>query len=320
MAAAAALEGDLLILGVAGKMGPSLARLARRASEAAGVRRRIIGAARFTNPEVRAALERDGIETATCDALDPAALAVLPDAANVVHMVGQKFGTDQDEATTWATNVYAAGIAGERFRASRIVAFSTGNVYPLTAVASGGPRETDPTGPVGPYAQSALGREHVLGFLSRRHGTPLSILRLNYANEPRYGVLRDVADRVWRDEPIDLTMGWVNVIWQRDANAIALRAFAHCACPPFVLNVTGPEPVRVRDLAHRFGELLGRTPRFVGTESPTALLSSAAHCMELFGPPQTPLDRMIAAVAEWVRSGGPSLNRPTHYEERDGRF
>lgn len=318
--ALASLPGDILVLGAAGKMGPGLARLARRASEQAGVRRRVIGVARFAAPGVREALERDGIETIACDLLDRAAVSRLPACPNVVYMVGRKFGTADDRELTWATNVYAAALAAERFAGSRIVAFSTGNVYPLTPVASGGPREIGPTGPVGEYAESARGRERLLEFFSRRDGTPMAILRLNYAIEPRYGVVRDVADRVLRGEPVDLAMGHVNVIWQRDASAVALRAFAHCAVPPFVLNVTGPETVSIRAVATRLGELLGVAPRFAGEERETALLSNAARCHELFGPPTVPLARMIELVAEWVRRGGRGLGRPTHYEEREGRF
>ena len=269
---------------------------------------------------MREALERDGIETFACDLLDRAALDGLPDCPNVVYMVGQKFGTSGDQPLTWATNVLAAGFAAERFRASRIVAFSTGNVYPLTAVAGGGPRETDPTGPVGEYAQSALGRERILEFWSRSAGTGMVILRLNYAIEPRYGVLRDIADRVLRGEPVNLATGHVNVIWQRDANAVALRAFARCASPPLLLNVTGSEVVSVRVVATRFGELLGRAPAFVGRESGTALLSNASLCESLFGPFDTSLDQMIARVAEWMKRGGESLGKPTHFETRDGGF
>jgi nucleoside-diphosphate-sugar epimerase len=321
VAAMAALPpGDVLILGASGKMGPSLARVAVRASRQAGTPRRIIGVARFSAAGARAALERDGIEVVVADLLERDALARLPECPHVVFMVGQKFGTAQDHALTWATNVLAAALAAERFASGRIVAFSTGNVYPLTSATEGGPREADPVGPVGEYAQSALARERVLEFCARRAGTPMAILRLNYAVEPRYGVLRDVADRVLRGEPIDLAMGHVNVIWQRDACAIALRALAHCAVPPFVLNLTGTETVSVRALAERFGAIFRVQPRFTGTESGTALLSNAALCRRLFGPAETPLERMIELVADWVKRGGRGLGKPTRFEEREGRF
>lgn len=314
------LGGDLLVLGASGKMGPSLARLAVRATAEAGVPRRVIGVARFSAPGARDALERWGVETIACDLLDRDALSRLPEAPNVVYMAGQKFGTSGDQPRTWATNVLAASLAAERFAGSRLVAFSTGNVYPLSPVASGGPRETDPVGPVGEYAQSALGRERVLEFWSRRHGTPMAILRLNYAIEPRYGVLRDIADRVRRGAAIDLAMGYVNVIWQRDANAVALRALGHTASPPLVLNVTGPQATAVRDIARRFGAAFGVAPVWAGAEQSTALLSDASRCAELLGAPPTSLDDMVAAIADWMRGGGDSLGKPTHFEEREGRF
>lgn len=312
--------GDLLVLGASGKMGPSLARLAVRASARTGTKRRVLAVARFSAPGVRKALEQSGVETIAADLLDPAAVSGLPDCAHVVFMVGQKFGTAADQPLTWATNVLATALAAERFARSRIAVFSTGNVYPLTAVTGPGPRERDPVAPVGEYAQSALARERVLEYFSRLHATPMAILRLNYAVEPRYGVLRDVADRVWRGEAVDLSMGHVNVIWQRDACSVALRALGHCASPPFVLNLTGSDTVSVRRLAERFGDLFGRKVRFTGVEGDTALLSNATLCRQMFGPPEASLDQMIAMVADWVRRGGRSLGRPTHFEEREGRF
>ncbi len=315
------MEGDLLILGVSGKMGPSMASLARRACEQAGVSKRIIGASRFSNPATRQAIEALGVEAVVCDLLDRASLEQLPDCPNVLFMVGQKFGTASGkQAETWATNTYAPAIAAERFRNSRIVAFSTGNVYPFTPVAKGGPLETDPTGPVGEYAQSALGRERMFEYFSLRHGTPTAILRLNYANELRYGVLHDVAERVYERQPIDLSMGFVNVIWQRDANSVALRAFAHCASPPLVINLTGVETLSVRTMAERFGAVWGIQPVFEGREQENALLSNARRCEQTFGPPQVSVDQMVEWIAAWVARGGRSLGKPTHYEERKGAF
>lgn len=320
VAAAGDLVGEVLVLGCGGKMGPSLVRLLHRALRESGGAGRVVGVARFSQPGVRQALESDGIATIACDLLHAEALTSLPDAPNVLLMAGHKFGTTTDPAATWATNTLLPALVARRFAGARLVTLSTGNVYPLTPVTSGGPTEADPLGPVGEYAQSALGRERVLTYLARRHATPMAILRLNYAVEPRYGVLRDIADRVRRGDAIDLTMGHVNVIWQRDANAIAIRAFAHCAVPPFVLNVTGPEVLAVRDLATRLGRRFGITPVFTGSEQPTALLSNAARCHALFGPPPTPVDEMIERVAAWIERGGRSLGRPTHYEEREGRF
>jgi len=320
VAAVGTLRGTLAVLGASGKMGPTLARLALRAAEAAGAELRVVAISRFREPGVRDDLTARGAEAVTADLTDPTAYDRLPDAEQVVFMVGHKFGSSADPARTWATNVLAPAYAAERYAGARIVAFSTGNVYPLTPVASGGATEAEAPDPVGEYAWSALARERVLTHEAQRHRTPLALLRLNYAVEPRYGVLRDIADRVYRGEPIDLTMGHVNVIWQRDANAIALRALAHAAVPPFVLNVTGSETLAVRSLAEQFGHRFGRAPSFTGHAGTTALLSNAARCHELFGPPSMRIEAMLDAVAEWVLAGGRSLGRPTHYEEREGRF
>ena len=260
--------GDgLLILGAGGKMGPSLARLARRAAEQAGVNCRIVAVARFTRAGVEEALRADGIETIRCDLFDAAQVAALPELPNLVFMAGQKFGTAANAPQTWAVNAYLPGVVATRFPAARIVAYSTGNVYPLSDARGEGPAEADPTGPVGEYAQSALARERVLEFFSRTQPTAMAILRLNYAIEPRYGVLRDLADRIMAREPIDLAMGRVNLIWQRDANAIALGAFAHCASPPLVLNLTGRPAHGVRWLAEELGRRLGRRPLVPGSGS-----------------------------------------------------
>jgi nucleoside-diphosphate-sugar epimerase len=318
--ALANMEGDLLILGVSGKMGPSLATLAQRALKQSGGTKRILGAARFSDPSVRKQIESQGVETLVCDLLDRSAVEALPDCPNILFMAGQKFGTSGKQSLTWATNTYAAAIAAERFRHSRIVAFSTGNVYPFTPVAKGGPVESDPTGPVGEYAQSALGRERMFEHFSLRNGTPVAILRLNYANELRYGVLHDIAERVLERRPIDLSMGYVNVIWQRDANSVALRSFAHCASPAFVLNLTGVETLAVRELGERFGKVLGVKPVFEGSESENALLNNAQRCEQLFGPPEVSVDQMVEWIAAWVSRGGRSLGKPTHYEERQGAF
>lgn len=318
--AMARLEGDLLILGVAGKMGPSLARLAVRATRAAGVGRRVIGVARFSDHAVRESLERDGITTIAADLSEPAALAALPDVRNVVYMVGQKFGTTGDAARTWAVNAFLPGLVAARYASSRIVTFSTGNVYPFSDATTAGPDESAALDPVGEYAQSAVARERVLEFFSRRHGTPMAILRLNYAIEPRYGVLRDLADTVWAGRTVDVSMGFVNVIWQRDANAIALQAFAHCDSPPFVLNLTGRPAQSVRWIAEQFGRRLGKSPLILGVESRQALLSNAARCESLFGRAPVPIDEMIDRVAAWVVQGGRSLGKPTQFTERGGRF
>ena len=314
------LDDDILVLGVGGKMGPTLALLARRAAERAGVPRRITGVARFSSREVQGQLEEWGIETIRADLLHRPDVESLPDARNVVFMAGQKFGTSSAPSATWAANAYMPTLVAERYHRSRIVAFSSGNVYPLSDAAGRGPTEACSPEPVGEYAQSVLGRERLFEHFSGHFGTPAAIMRLNYAVEPRYGVLRDIADKVFASLPVDLAMGHVNVIWQRDANSIALRLLEKCSSPPFVLNVTGPERLSVRALAERFGSAFGVRPVFRGSEEPTALLSDASHCRSLFGPPSVRLEEMVGRVAEWVRRGGAGLGKPTHFEERDGRF
>lgn len=314
------LEGDLVVLGVGGKMGPSLARMARRASEEAGGRRRIIGVARFSSGGLEAALQQQGIETVRCDLLDEAAVQRLPDAPNVLYLAGMKFGATGQEALTWAMNTHLPAIMCRKYARSRIVAFSTGNVYGLAPAARGGSREPDVPAPVGEYAMSCLGRERMFEHFSRAQGTRVALLRLNYACDLRYGVLVDLAQKVLAGAPVDLGMSWFNTIWQGDANAMTLRCFEHVSSPPLVLNLTGPEVLNVRETCERLGKLLGRAPVFTGAESPTALLSDAEQAFGLFGRPQVDAGRLIEWVAAWVRRGGPTLNKPTHFESRDGRF
>ena len=318
----AALDGDLMVLGVAGKMGPTLARMARRAFEAAGQKtRRVIGVARFSEAGTRPRLEAYGVETIGCDMTDPHQLQTLPNVANIVFMAARKFGSMGNEPLTWAINTYLPGRIAERFRDSRIACFSTGNVYPLTPVGSGGPTERDPVAPLGEYAQSCLGRERMFQHFSAQYGTLGTILRLNYAVELRYGVLADVARKVHAGATIDLAMGHANVIWQGDANAIALRSLRLAQSMPYILNTTGPEIVSVRWLAERFAELLGRKPpTFTGTESTHALLNNASHCHGIFGLPTVTLEQMLPWVAHWVASGGRDLNKPTKFQVRDGKF
>ncbi len=318
--AARALDGDLLVVGASGKMGPSLVRLACRARAAAGNPGRVLAAARFADPVTRNAVAEAGAEIIAVDLLEPGAVERLPDVPNVVYMVGHKFGTEGDQGATWAINAMVAADTFRRYRHSRLVVFSTGNIYPLSRVDLPGPVEDDPPGPVGEYAQSALARERLAAFASRRWGTRMAILRINYAVEPRYGVLHDIARRVHAGAPVDLRMGYVNLIWQRDANAIALRAIPDCASPPFVLNLTGPEAFAVRDIAERFARRFGTEPHFAGEEARTALLSNAALAMARYGPPSLDLDTMVDLVAGWVEAGGRSLGKPTHFEEREGRF
>jgi len=316
-----AIDGDILILGAGGKMGPSLAKLARRAADLAGRPRRIIAVSRFSNPALRAELLEHRIETIASDLLEPDALNFLPDIPNVVFMAARKFGTSGDEHLTWAMNTYLPGLVAERFRHSRIVTFSTGNVYPLLPVSQGGAVETIPVHPIGEYAQSALGRERMFQYASARWGTKIAVLRLNYAVELRYGVLVDIGRAVFAQRPISLRMPYVNVIWQGDANSWCLRSFAYCQSPPFILNVTGPETLCVREIAVEFGHRLGVEPTFLSdANDSTSLLSNASKANGLFGNPSVTSTDMIAWIAEWIMQGGATLNKPTHFQSRDGKF
>ena len=319
-AAMAGLEGDLLVLGAGGKMGPSLVRLARRAADKAGVAKRILAVARFTDRDLAAQLESRGIETIAADLLGPGTLQKLPDAPNVIFMAARKFGTTGSEHLTWAMNTYLPGLVAERYRRSRIVTFSTGNVYPLSPVTEGGSLESTPADPAGEYAQSVLGRERMFEYASSRWGTPVTILRLNYAIDLRYGVLLDLGRTVFERRPVDLRMGMVNVIWQGDANSVCLRSFALCASPPEILNVTGPETLSVRSIATQFGVHFGVEPLFAGVEAATALLSNAAKAHRIFGYPAVTVGEMIEWTANWIRLGGGTHDKPTHFSVRDGKF
>jgi dTDP-4-dehydrorhamnose reductase len=319
-AAMISLPGELMVLGVGGKMGPSLARLARRACKEVGVVKRIIAVSRFSRDNLRSELEAEGIETLRCDLLNAEELAALPDVSNIIFMAARKFGTTGAEYLTWAMNTYLPGLVAERFRHSCIVAFSTGNVYPLRAATEGGASETTRLAPVGEYAQSALGRERMFEYASYRWGTRVAILRLNYAIDLRYGVLLDIARAVFEGRPVNVRMGLVNVIWQGDANRVCLRALAHCQSPPNVFNLTGPETLSVRQLAFEFGQRFGIEPILEGEEAQTALLSDAGKAHQLFGYPSVSAREMIDWTAHWIVSGGASLGKPTRFEVRDGAF
>ncbi|MBI2796747.1 MAG: NAD-dependent epimerase/dehydratase family protein [Gemmatimonadetes bacterium] len=312
--------GDVIVLGAGGKMGPSLVRMALRASTELGDGRQVIAVARWSNPAARAALSADGARVIAADLESTADVAALPDAPNVVYLAGQKFGTTDAPERTWALNTIVPGTCAERFPDSRWVAFSTGNVYPRTPVRGPHSREGDTLAPVGAYAESCVERERVLTRASAAHGTPMAIVRLNYAVDLRYGVLVDIARRVRDGEPVDVTMGWVNVIWQGDANRMALRLLAHAAAPPLVVNVTGPERLSVRELAEHAGARFGIAADIRGNEAPDALLGDTARLQSLLGLPGVNARLLMEWVASWLERRMPLLGKPTQFEVRDGRY
>ena len=315
--ALAHIHGDIIVLGAGGKMGPSLARMARRCD----ARRRVIAVARWTDATKASALEAHGVETMRADLLDMRALAALPDAPNVIFMAGQKFGTTGSPAATWAMNAAVPAFVSERYAGSRIVVFSTGNVYPLSRAERGGSLEEDPLLPIGEYASSCLARERIFTAASARHGSPLAIVRLNYAHDLRYGVLTDIAARIVRGDAIDLGMSCVNVIWQGDANALALASLVHASAPdPYIVNIAGRAVRRTRELSQALGARLGIAPVFTGEEAADALLSNSARMTALLPDPLLPVETLMDWVADWIRAGRPLLGKPTGFERRDGRF
>lgn len=314
------IEGDIMILGAGGKIGPSIARLTMQAIERAGLDKRVIAVSRFSEEGLVDQLNAEGIETIVANILDDTQLQDLPEVENVLYLAGQKFGTSSNEPYTWAMNTYLPGRVAEKFRKSRIVVYSTGNVYPFTPVGSGGATEETRTDPVGEYGQSCLGRERMFQYFSSVYGTPILLYRLNYAIDFKYGVLLEVAKSVLNGKPLDITMGHVNVIWQGDANEMAIRSLLHCDSPPKILNITGPETVSLRWLAKEFGRIFNIEPQFTGEEQTTALLSNAAESFRLFGYPRTTLKQMIGITARWLLEGGKTINKPTHFQERRGQF
>ncbi len=314
------LDGDIIFLGIAGKIGPSLARMAKRACEAAGCNKRVIGVSRFRTDDEIKQIERYGIEVIRGDLLDKDFINSLPKVKNVFFLAGMKFGSEENLSLTWAINTYLPALVAEHFKDSRIVAYSTGCVYPLVQVTSGGSKETDRPMPSGEYAQSCLGRERMFEYGSFKNNTPVALIRLNYSVEPRYGVLVDIAMKVKNREDIDLSMGYFNVIWQGDANDVVLRALGKCGSPAKIFNITGPEILSVRDVAEEFGQLFGIQPKLVNNEADTALLSNSELAFQIFGKPGIPAKQLIKWVADWIHDGKALLGKPTHFEVRNGKY
>lgn len=314
------LQGDILFLGAGGKIGPSIARMAKRASDQAETSRRVIAVSRFSNSAIVNRLADCGVETVRADLLDPQQLQSLPDSENIVYLAGHKFGMSDNPPMTWAMNSYLPGSVMQRYRDSRVVAFSTGCVYGLTDITQAGAIETDPLRPNDEYSMSCVGRERIIEYFSKTAGTPTSILRLNYAVELRYGVLVDIAAMVLAEQPIDLKMGHCNVIWQGDANAMALSSLEYASSPAFVLNLVGPELLSVRRIAESFGEIMNKPVKFVGEESSSCLLTSGQRCQNLFGYPQVPVQTIIERTANWIAQGGTTHNKPTGFQVRDGKY
>jgi nucleoside-diphosphate-sugar epimerase len=310
------MHGDIMVLGAGGKMGPTLTRMLKRAVP----ERRVMAVSRFTERHLPAELEAEGIEAIAGDLLDDRFLGTLPDCPNVYYLAGMKFGSTGQEPLTWAMNTWLPGKICEKFQASRIVALSTGNVYGLTKVEGPGSSESDVLDPVGEYANSCLGRERMFQYFSEKSGTPVVLIRLNYANELRYGVLVDLAKKVLAGEAVDLGMGWVNVLWQGDANAMIAASLSKTEAPAAVLNIAGRPHLRVRDLCLRLAECAGVDPVFVGEERPHAFLSDASLAWSWFGESSLPLDVLITWVVHWLRTGGHTLDKPTKFESREGKY
>jgi nucleoside-diphosphate-sugar epimerase len=314
------VSSPLVILGAGGKMGPTLTVLAHRAAVAAGCDLDVVAVSRFSDAGMRAWLDAQGVRTVACDVMDRDAVAALPNAENVIYLVGMKFGTTDNPWLTWAINTLAPAHVAERYVGARIAALSTGNVYPMAPVDGGGSREGDPLTPQGEYANSAVARERIFEHFSRQNGTLVSLLRLSYALDLRYGILVDVAQRVYAGAPVDVTTGHMPYIWQGDANEMVIRSLALADAPPLALNLTGPEPLSTRAVAHRFGELMGKPVKIAGAEAETAFLSDTTRLQSLLGAPPTPLDQIIRWTAGWIMQGGRLLNKPTHFEVRDGGY
>lgn len=314
------IKGDIMVLGAGGKMGPTLCILAKKAIEKAGINKRVIAVSRFSDPIATELLHKNQVETIPCDLLDTAQLRALPEAENIIYMAGRKFGTDGSEWKTWAMNATLPAFVAEKFQRSNIVVFSSGNIYPIVPLSSGGCSETDKIGPVGEYTMSCLARERAFEYAANHYGTNIFIYRLNFAVDLRYGVLYDMANKIMKEEPIGIETPVLNCIWQGSANEIAIRGLLHASSPAKIMNVTGPETVSIRKAASMLGDILGKEPIFEGEPGNDAYLNDSAEAMETFGYPAVSIRTLIRWQAEWILDGGRALGKPTHFEERRGSY
>lgn len=314
------IKGDIMVLGAGGKMGPTLCILAKKAIEQAGIEKRVIAVSRFSDPIATELLHKHQVETISCDLLDTVQLRALPETENVIYMAGRKFGTDGSEWKTWAMNATLPAFVAEKFQGSNIVVFSSGNIYPIVPLSSGGCSEEDPVGPVGEYTMSCLARERAFEYAANHYGTNIFIYRLNFAVDLRYGVLYDMADKIMRGEPISIATPVLNCIWQGSANEIALRGLLHASSPAKIMNVTGPETISIQKAANLLGSVLGKEPIFEGEPGNDAYLNDSAEAMETFGYPSVSIRTLIRWQAEWILDGGRALGKPTHFEERKGSY
>ena len=310
------LSGDIAVLGAGGKMGPTLAMMLKKASSS----KNIYAVSRFSDKAVRTRIEQAGIVAIEADLLDESLYRKLPNVENVFYMAGMKFGSTGNQPLTWALNSFVPALVARHYKDARIVVFSTGNVYPFFDITGDGASEDTVPEPIGEYSQSCLGRERMFQYFSQLYNTPVTLVRLNYANEPRYGIIVDLTLKVLNDEPVDLTMGAVNLIWQRDANDYIIRAITLAKSPPAILNVTGPDTIPIRRLAEEIANVLDKKPKFVSQQVQSALLSNASNCLGTFGCPQTTLEQMVSMIVKWVASGKKILNKPTKYDVRNGKF
>lgn len=314
------LDGDIMILGAGGKMGPTMSILAANAFRKGGIKHKVYAVSRFSDATVRKELEESGVQVISCDLEKADEIAKLPEVKNIVFMVGRKFGTDGGEALTWGMNAAVPVLVLERFHGSNFVVFSSGNVYDLPEASSGGSLETDKVRPIGEYTQSVLARERMFDYYAKKYGTKSLIFRLDYAIALEYGVLADIAKKIVDGKSLSVANSCFNCIWQGDANEYALRSLLLVENPPKRLNVSGPEINGVKSTALKLARLLGKEVTFEGEPCSNAYLENCGECHKLMGYPRVTIDMMIEYQAQWILDGGEYINKPTHFEERKGSY